>query len=105
MSTSSIDPMTTQTRMNPDEYSSSVILKPEFYPHLIVVSDREFYSRRVVLWSILMEELKDTVRNHEIYTRHKTSSALATLNDSDTSSTIATSSALATLNSYTIMML
>ena len=81
MSTSSIDPMTTQTRMNPDDYASSVILKPEFYRHHVVMPDREFYPWRVALWSILMEELKDTVRNHETYDRHKTSNALATLND------------------------
>ena len=102
MSTSHIDPVITQTRTRPDNSATTVILKPEFYRHRVVMPDREFYPRRVVLWSVLMEELKYTVRNHEIYGKHKTLNALAILNASATSSTIATSSVLATSNASAI---
>ena len=102
MSTSNIGYMTTQTRTSPDDSATTVILKPEVYRYRVVMPDREFYPHRVVLWSVLMEELKDTVLNHEIYGRHKTLNALAILNASPTSSTIATSSALATSNTSAI---
>ena len=69
MSTSNIGPMTSQTRTNPDD-SATVILKPEVYRLNVIIPDREFYPWRVDLWSVLMEELKYTVRKYEIYGKH-----------------------------------
>ena len=72
MSSSHIDSMTTQTRTSPDDSATTIILNAKINRHRVVMPDCEFYPRCVVLWSVLMEKLKDTVYTPEIYGKHKT---------------------------------